>query len=507
MPAARRPSDAQAYGVPMAPVPVRPLSRAPSPIPMRPISRGPSPAPPGIRSDFQIEKAPKSPGPYGRPNMPQPDGYNRDEQIYRQQVAALIAAKDRQIGASGRIPVGPGHLVLFFRTKNGVSHSLDFPIDMGYTNPPSLDVLIAACKPHPKSDFSNYGDRDVLFFPPNLSLAASVEIANHPILDSIRTSLFPTLPPGNHLFAVKDRLDIVNSGSHLPIQNPAILNNDGRSGTIIVTLPMRFRGGGIAVRDSLGREEKFQGSGGQAGDLDWLAFPADCEYKIETVQKGCCLTLSYGIYLKQFNPTPGTISDALIIPSDGFFDLLAPILNMSRGRSIALYLNYDYAVNPAEVIASSLIPQLKGADLLIYNAFKLHKLAPELHWTAGGYIWPSDRTLEYFDDDITASPPNAQRTPAGGVRIPPFGTPRGPSSPRAARGSFGSIPNDQEFDAIRSRVEASGAASLVDANITVLNDWSNPGVPPVIGRQRVYFVSNGELEKLVVNALVVIYVP
>jgi hypothetical protein len=68
-------------------------------------------------TEFQIEKAPKSPGPYGRPGMSQPDGYNRDELIYRQQVTALIAAKDRQIAATGRIPAGPVPLVLFFRTK------------------------------------------------------------------------------------------------------------------------------------------------------------------------------------------------------------------------------------------------------------------------------------------------------------------------------------------------------------------------------------------------------
>jgi len=450
-------------------------------------------------TDFQIEKAPKSPGPYGRPGMPQPDGYNRDELIYRQQVSALIAAKDRQIAATGRIPAGPTPLVLFFRTKNGVSHSLDFPIDTGYSSPPSLDVLVAACKSHPKTDFSNYGDREALFFPQNLSLAPSLEIANHPILDSVHTSLFPQLPLGNHLFAVRDRLDVINSGSHLGNQNPALLHNDGRSATIIVTLPVRFRGGVIVVRDSLGHEERFQGTGGQPGDIDWLALPADCEYRVETVQKGCCITLSYGLHLKQFNPVAGSIADALIIPSDGFFDLLAPILNTSRGRSIAFYLNYDYAANPAEVTANSLVPQLKGADLLIYNAFKLHKLSPELHWTAGGYIWPADRTLEYFDDDITNAParPGTVRRPfpAAGAFSPP------------TRGNFSHNPNDQEFDAIRSRVEASGATSLVEANITVLNDWSNLNVAPVIGRHRVYFVSNGELEKLVLNALVVIYVP
>jgi hypothetical protein len=118
---------------------------------------------------------------------------------------------------------------------------------------------------------------------------------------------------------------------------------------------------------------------------------------------------------------------------------------------------------------------LKGVDLLVYNAFKLHKLSPELHWTAGGYVWPADRTLEDFGgDDIAAN-----------------------SNPI----------NSREFDAIRSRVEASGAVSLVNANITVLSDWTSLNVAPVKGEQRIYFVSNGELEKLVLNVLVVIYVP
>ena len=129
---------------------------------------------------------------------------------------------------------------------------------------------------------------------------------------------------------------------------------------------------------------------------------------------------------------------------------------------------------------------MKGVDLLVYNAFKLHKLSPELHWTAGGYIWPADRTLEDFGgDDIAAA---------------------------ASHASMMMI-NNQEVDAIRSRVEASGAVSLAKANVTVLNDWTitttslNVAPPVVKGEERIYFVSNGELEKLVLNVLVVIYVP
>ena len=128
---------------------------------------------------------------------------------------------------------------------------------------------------------------------------------------------------------------------------------------------------------------------------------------------------------------------------------------------------------------------MKGVDLLVYNAFKLHKLSPELHWTAGGYIWPADRTvnLEDFGNDMTSNPNiNHQHlmNMPGGV------------------------------DPMRSRVEASGGVTLQKANIMVLSDWSSSsldGVVPVKGQHRVYFVSNGELEKMVLNVLVVIYVP
>ena len=79
------------------------------------------------------------------------------------------------------------------------------------------------------------------------------------------------------------------------------------------------------------------------------------------------------------------------------------------------------------------------------------------------------------------------------------------------RGAFRTYPGDPHYgadiegEAIRARVQASGAVPLQDANITLLTDPRNP--TPSVGRERVYFVSNGELEKLVVNALIVVYIP
>ncbi|KAF8909814.1 hypothetical protein CPB84DRAFT_1673390 [Gymnopilus junonius] len=539
----------------------RPISRGPSPIPpsvgygapphgvgaigqgyqvpygappiARPISRGPSPAPgagfvgshgrspsigttsPSIGATttaggFQIEKRSKSPNPYGRPSTTQPEpGMYRDEMVYREHVSALISAKDRQIAVSGRIPVDPAQLSLFFRAKTGITYSLDFPVDLGYTTPPAFEVLVQACRPRPRqsSDYDGYGDREALSYPPSLPLTASLEVANYPILDAVKSSLFPDLPPGQYLTAVRDGLDVIQHGSYISTSYPEQLRKDQRAATLVVTLPVRYRGGTIIVQDVNGREEKFQGSGGKGGDIDWMAFRSDCSFAVEPVLNGCMMTISYGIYVKPFGPA-NLVNDTLITPTDSFFDLLSPILNMSRGQSVAFYLNYDYNADPAEVTANTLIPQLKGADALLYDAFKFHKLSPELHWSAGGFIWAADQTLEYFEDGV-AQASNLMKNVNIGPKVP-FGSvnaARGTVPP--VRGAFGSYPDPNysaaEVDAIRSKVQASGGVPLAEANVTLLTDYKNP--QPTVGRERVFFISNGELEKLVVNVLLVVYIP
>jgi len=55
---------------------------------------------------------------------------------------------------------------------------------------------------------------------------------------------------------------------------------------------------------------------------------------------------------------------------------------------------------------------------------------------------------------------------------------------------------------LRARVEDSGAVPLSEAEVSVFSESA-----PVAGRERVYFVSQGELEKLVINILIVIFVP
>ncbi|KIK68427.1 hypothetical protein GYMLUDRAFT_154244 [Collybiopsis luxurians FD-317 M1] len=472
-------------------MPPTPLSRPVSPSGLSRSSDGlPFKTSPSL-SDFQIERSKNSPSSTRRKVTMMPVAQVNDDFAYRDAVSKLLAARSRLSTISGLIPMDSSQLVLFFRTKSGITHSLDFPIDVEFNSPPALDVLIAACRPHQTSDY-DYSDTESLFFPSNFPLTTSLEIANLPILDAIRSSLFPLLQPGHYLTTMRDKLEvIVKNGRMGPQPRP----NDGRVATIAVTLPVRFRGGSLIVRDAEGHEEKYFGRGGKS-DLEWLAFTTDCEYEVETVSKGCRLTIFYGVYLKTFGPTG--VTEPLINPSDKFLDLLSPVLNMCTGRRIGIYLTNDYGVNPSEVLAESLVPMLKGGDSLIYHAIKLYKLVPELHWTAGGYIWPVDRTVEITEQSPTLlDAPRGHRTGSPPVR----GLFSHAGSVRTGSVS-GSVYYDSDEETLVSRVQHSGAIPLAEADITILTDWNDP--TPVVGKERAPFVVGGELDKLVVNALIVI---
>ncbi|KAF9071698.1 hypothetical protein BDP27DRAFT_1361637 [Rhodocollybia butyracea] len=461
-------------------------------------------------TDFQIEKSSKSP-PAARKRTMMPVPQVDDEFAFNEATSKLLGARTRLSTISGLIQVDSSQLVLFFRTKSGITHSLDFPIDVDLNSPPALGVLTAACRPHQTSDYDDYSENESLFYPPGpaFPLTTSLEIANQPILDAIRSSLFPLLPQGHYLTVTRDKLEMVVKGGRMGPQ-PRTLRNDGRVATIAVTLPVRFRGGKFLIRDAEGHEEKYFGRGGKDGDMEWVAFTVDCEYEVETVTKGCRLTILYGVYLKTFGPTG--LTEPLINPSDKFLDLISPVLNMSRGRKIGIYITNDYGVNPSEVLAESLVPMLKGGDALLYHAIKLYKLTPELHWTAGGYIWPVDRTVEIGEQGQNMSPSSRLaglsllETPRGrGAIAPVRGVFSHPGSARAAsaNGSAYPDPGEEEIaDALRFRVEQSGAIPLVEAEIHILNDWNNPA--PLIGKERVPFVVGGELDKLVVNTLIVL---
>jgi hypothetical protein len=240
-----------------------------------------------------------------------------------------------------------------------------------------LDVLVAACKPHQSLNPDDFTERESLYYPQNLPITTTLDISNHPILEAIRNTIFPTLPQGHYLTALRDKLEIIVTGGRM-LPQASNLRNDGRVATILVTLPIRHRGGALIVRDAQGRTEQFQGKGGKGGDLEWTAFTTECEYEMQTVTRGCRATMSYAIYLKSFGPA-GLTPDPLISPSDQFLDLLSPILNATRGRRIAFYLQHEHNVNPADMLADSLVPMVWYTSLPTCI-----NLEPDQHFIAKG---------------------------------------------------------------------------------------------------------------------------
>ena len=130
---------------------------------------------------------------------------------------------------------------------------------------------------------------------------------------------------------------------------------------------------------------------------------------------------------------------------------------------------------------------MKGGDSVLYHALKLYKLDPELHWSAGGYVWPVDHTVDFAETDEVPV--------AASVRSPSSSPLRGLCSASEA----GDSPED-----LRAKVERSGAVRLSETGINLLSAPTSPGG---VGKERVPFVQNGELEKLVVNVLLVVFVP
>jgi len=100
--------------------------------------------------------------------------------------------------------------ILFFKTSTGATHSLPFPLRTDrFNQSPAFDALLAECEANSTS--TDYGlGLDVpkarMSKPRVWSLkhpfSLSFDLANHPIIDTIRSVLFPKLHPGSYLYAV-----------------------------------------------------------------------------------------------------------------------------------------------------------------------------------------------------------------------------------------------------------------------------------------------------------------
>lgn len=131
----------------------------------------------------------------------------------------------------------------------------------------------------------------------------------------------------------------------------------------------------------------------------------------------------------------------------------------------------------------------------------MYKLNPELRWAAGEYIWPADRLVEFFSEDIEGNSPVMRNQM-------PYPPPR-PGSIHGMHTGYPQ-PNPNEQDPLRAKVEESGGQTFADAGVTVLSpEWINnsPTAIPHGAVERVPFIAHGELKKFVVNVTLVVFVP
>lgn len=417
---------------------------------------------------FDIEKpsaAPPQAWPFVYANPQSP------EIVAKEHISNLLAAKYRVFSVSGKLSVDHSEFVLFFRTKSGIAYAIDFPVNLEFNMPPAMEVLIAACN---ASQTPDYREEEPLYVPRSMSVTTSFELANHPILEAVKAALFPALTDGHHLTATTDKLEILVRGSRLIRQSTP---PDGRVATIIVLLPSICRGGIVSIDNPDGSRDTFGSGVVLRGDMEWIAFFADSDYEVALVEGGCRMFISYGVHIKSPGPS-GRTGDLLIQPTDRILESLSSYIGLVRGKTVAFWVSNTYGVNPAEVLAESLVPMLKGGDLVLYTALKHCGLEPELRWSAGGYIWPVGHTIELSTLD-----------PGVGPTTPPL------------RGTFsGEIDNDYE---LRFKVENSGAVPLHTLGIEIVTDWHSQD-PLIVGKERLPISTGYQVGKMGINVLMVV---
>ncbi|KAB5592963.1 hypothetical protein CTheo_3598 [Ceratobasidium theobromae] len=476
-------------------------------------------------------------------------------QAFQDAVDRFLATKNQPFTVSGTIPTNDP-LTLFFQAENGTSYSLRLPLEDEYGTSPAFDALVKSCEPEerfvppartdsappvrsnvmptPRQPYATFTSpsspmvgpgavvpagtvlypspppaaivqapgallagqfipphRRSLVFPSGRPVAVSLELSSHPVLDIVKATLFPKLPQGYHLLAVRDKLHIHPSGTYTRPVHDAVFP-EGVVATIMVTLPVHYRGGTLVVGCE-GKEERFYGRlGSKSNELEWQAWRTNCDWEVQKVEKGHRVAMTWHVYQRSYGPS----SHPLMVPNDALLDALADLLNHGRGKNLGFFLSHEYGVSPSDVLADSLAPYLKGADAILYHAVKIYKLQPQLRYCAGGFIWPVDKPALIVD---SARPPQS-------------------TTPFKRAGRSRSLTRDSQLQAYQRRqeyeedaelaekVQRGGAVPLADENITLLHSPEQGH----IAKERVPFLASdaeNTLDHLYVNVVLVVFIP
>jgi len=343
--------------------------------------------------------------------------------------------------------------------------------------------------------------RRSLVYPAARPLAVSLELSSHPVLDIVKATLFPKLPQGYHLLAVRDKLTIHPSGTYTRPVHDAVFP-EGVVATIMVTLPVHYRGGTLVV-GSEGKEERFYGRlGSKSNELEWQAWKINSDWEVQKIEKGHRVAMTWHVYQRSYGPS----SHPLMVPNDALLDALADLLNQGRGKNLGFFLSHEYGVSPSDVLADSLAPYLKGADAVLYHAVKIYKLTPQLRYCAGGYIWPVDKPALIVDSN---------RGPQTATPFKRAGRSRSLTRDGRSQSNLGGSRElqiyqrrqEHEEDAdLAEKVQRGGAVPLADENITLLHSPEQGH----IAKERVPFLASdaeNTLDHLYVNVVLVVFIP
>lgn len=154
------------------------------------------------------------------------------------------------------------------------------------------------------------------------------------------------LPQDGELSAELDKLVIYEEGQFF-VTHQDTEKNDSMLGSLVVVLPSRSSGGTLQVEQHGARLE-FPRTSRNARELEWIAFYSDCHHRVQPVEGGHRIALTYNLMFEPgasgLVPGSGTSTDVVTEVVDAvraFFEAPAPGSD-ARPQKLVYLLDHEY---------------------------------------------------------------------------------------------------------------------------------------------------------------------
>ncbi|KAF4963652.1 hypothetical protein FSARC_8357 [Fusarium sarcochroum] len=258
-------------------------------------------------------------------------------------------------------------------------HTLKLPISDDTSNPDSFTSLLMDCEPATfgfgkqevlDEEYRKAGKMDTDEFCTNFNPY------EHGIIDTINQVLAQSSCSDARGLGVKAELYKLNvysapSGKFKPhVDTP---RSDRQMGSLVVCLPIKHKGGQLAVRHG-GREIVFDWASQSSDTIQWAAFFSDCEHEVFEVTERHRMTLTYNLFWTSYGPA--SMSDhlqALDQEALHFYTALGNLLGneefLEEGGLIGFTCTHAYP-HTSKSSVDNLHHMLKGLDMVVYQALK-----------------------------------------------------------------------------------------------------------------------------------------